>query len=429
MRKNGVARTFEILGERNAANALNGNGNGGARGSKGAGGIRAESEESEELGAYGNRALADGFSYEKPPYSRLSPPGAIYCRPPAESAFITEGNPFKPYYHAVSETAAKKDKAKAVFFLNGEEKPFSAKEKENCDKRLKELFADLKIGKNEMAIFTNDAMPSKIVSRRYKYAIGGYPCELDFFLRIPLKVKNPESESKNTKCHALSYRQLLMLTDARISAQMLKKMLESLSGDPLGFKNETFGGEVFGAAAFLSSMRAENFPIDAADAEYLKAFRLIRSALTDFLCYAAEASGEKPVRVTVSGAKSAREASEAATAFAQRASVSESLNAGRLDPFAVIEALGAAGVESIETANVYLASPNKKICVLYGGSPLFPNPQAQSAILSGRGAQLQADLGAGNYSYSACIYLKGNAMQAEKAMQAENAIQAQNTKI
>ena len=69
---------------------------------------------------------------------------AVRCRPPAESAFITEGNPFKPYYHAVSETAAKKDKAKAVFFLNGEEKPFSAKEKENCDKRLKELFADLK---------------------------------------------------------------------------------------------------------------------------------------------------------------------------------------------------------------------------------------------------------------------------------------------
>ena len=397
MRKNGVARTFEILGEYSGASGIN------------------HSNEQNE-----SRALAEGFTYEKPPYSRLSPPGAIYCKPPAESAFITGGNPFKPYYHAVSETAAQKDKAKAVFFFGGEEKPFSSKEKETCDKRLKDLFADLRIGKNEMAIFTNDASPSKIVSRRYKYAIGDYPCELDFFLRVPC------AENESPK-QTLSYRQLLMLTNARISAPMLKKMLESLAGDPLGFKNEAYGSEVFGAAAFLSSKRAENFPIDAADAEYLKAFRLIRSALNDFLCYAAEACGEKLVRVTVSGAKSAREACEAATAFARRASVTESLKAGRLDPFAVIEALGAAGGESKETANVYLASADKKICVLYGGKPLFPNAAAQAAILSGRGAQVQADLGAGNYSYSACIYLKC-ATEAQSAVQTQSARQIQSEK-
>ena len=421
MRKNGVARTFEILGENGGAN--NANGVICTSNASGASGINHSNETTE------NRALAEGFTYEKPPYSRLSPPGAIYCKPPAESAFITGGNPFKPYYHAVSETAAKKDKAKAVFFFGGEEKPFSAKEKEICDKRLKDLFADLKIGKNEMAIFTNDASPSKIVSRRYKYAIGDYPCELDFFLRVPrAESAQPESaqpESENQKSQTLSYRQLLMLTNARISAPMLKKMLESLAGDPLGFKNETYGGEVFGAAAFLSSKCAENFPIDAADAEYLKAFRLIRSALNDFLCYAAEACGEKLVRVMVSGAKSAREACEAATSFARRASVAESLKAGRLDPFVVIEALGAAGVESKETANVYLASADKisadkKVCVLYGGKPLFPNAAAQAAILSGRGAQVLADLGAGNYSFSACIYLKG-ATSGQNAMQDQNA--------
>mgnify|MGYP006956030350 CR=1 FL=1 len=414
MRKNGVARTFEILGE-----------NGGASNANNAGGINHSNEANE------SRALAEGFTYEKPPYSRLSPPGAIYCKPPAESAFITGGNPFKPYYHAVSETAAKKDKAKAIFFFGGEEKPFSAKEKEICDKRLKDLFADLKIGKNEMAIFTNDASPSKIVSRRYKYAIGDYPCELDFFLRVP-RTESAQPESENPKSQTLSYRQLLMLTNARISAAMLKKMLESLAGDPLGFKNETYGGEVFGAAAFLSSKCAENFPIDAADAEYLKAFRLIRSALNDFLCYAAEACGEKLVRVTVSGAKSAREACEAATAFARRASVAESLKAGRLDPFAVIEALGAAEFASKETANVYLASADKtsaekKVCVLYGGKPLFPNAAAQAAILSECGAQVLADLGAGNYSYSACIYLKG-ATNAQGATSEQNATQAQNAK-
>ena len=83
MRKNGVARTFEPLGE--------------------------------------CAVLASGFTREKPAFSRLAPPGAVYCRPPAESAYITGGNLQKPYFHALSETAAKKDKAKAVLFLNGAE--------------------------------------------------------------------------------------------------------------------------------------------------------------------------------------------------------------------------------------------------------------------------------------------------------------------
>ena len=147
MRKNGVARTFEPLGE--------------------------------------CAVLANGFTREKPAFSRLAPPGAVYCRPPAESAYITGGNLQKPYFHALSETAAKKDKAKAVLFLNGAEKPFSAKEKETCEKYLKELFCDLKIGKNELAIFTNDSSPSQTISRRYKISVGGYHAKSIFFCAFP----------------------------------------------------------------------------------------------------------------------------------------------------------------------------------------------------------------------------------------------------
>mgnify|MGYP002524636642 CR=1 FL=1 len=373
MRKNGVARTFEILGECSV--------------------------------------LAEGFSYDCPPHSKLSPQGAVYCRPPAESAFITGGNSFKPYYHAVSETAAKKDKAKAVLFLNGEEKPFSAKEKETCERRLKEYFLDLKIGKHEMAVFTNDSSPSQTISRRYRYSIGDYPCEIDFFLRVPIAAAESKAESLDsaeTNLSAIPYCQLLMLTDARISAPMLKKMLESLSGDPLGFKSETAGNALFSAAAFLSSRRAENFPIDTADREYLKAFRLIRSALADFLGFAAEKSGEKFVRVIVNGARSAREAAQTATSFACRSSVKNSLGAGTLNSYAALEALGAAGFECKESANVYLASADKKICVLFGGKPLFPNAEAQTSILKESGAQIIAELGAGNYSYSSGIYLTPN---------------------
>lgn len=234
MRKNGVARTFEPLGE--------------------------------------CAVLAYGFTREKPSFSRLAPPGAVYCRPPAESAYITGGNLQKPYFHALSETAAKKDKAKAVLFLNGAEKPFSAKEKETCEKYLKELFCDLKIGKNELAIFTNDSSPSQTISRRYKISVGGYPCEIDFLLRVSAGGFTGEKTvgGENTE---VSYRQLLILTDARISSPMLLKMLKSLYADPLGCTGDSADGGLFDAAAFLSGCGAENYPIDRADAEYGKADR------------------------------------------------------------------------------------------------------------------------------------------------------------
>ena len=63
---------------------------------------------------------------------------------------------------------------------------------------------------------------------------------------------------------------------------MLLKMLKSLYADPLGCTGDSADGGLFDAAAFLSGCGAENYPIDRADAEYGKAFRLIRSALTDF---------------------------------------------------------------------------------------------------------------------------------------------------
>ena len=367
MRKNGVARTFEPLGE--------------------------------------CAVLASGFTREKPAFSRLAPPGAVYCRPPAESAYITGGNLQKPYFHALSETAAKKDKAKAVLFLNGEEKPFSAKEKETCEKYLKELFCDLKIGKNELAIFTNDSSPSQTISRRYKISVGGYPCEIDFLLRVSAGGFTGEKTfgGENTE---VSYHQLLILTDARISSPMLLKMLKSLYADPLGCTGDSADGGLFDAAAFLSGSGAENYPIDRADAEYGKAFRLIRSALTDFLAFAAESCGEKLITAEVRGAKSAREAVGAATSFARRNSVAESLKRGWLNPYAVLEAIGAAGFASAETANVYLTSETGKICVVYEGKPLFPATEAQRTVLKCGNAKILAELGAGNYSASACIFIR-----------------------
>ena len=45
--------------------------------------------------------------------------GAVYCKPAANVAYLTGGNPFVPYFHAVAEIAATKDKAKAAVFFDG----------------------------------------------------------------------------------------------------------------------------------------------------------------------------------------------------------------------------------------------------------------------------------------------------------------------
>ncbi|MFR2461953.1 MAG: hypothetical protein ACLTAN_08885, partial [Christensenellaceae bacterium] len=126
----------------------------------------------------------------------------------------------------------------------------------------------------------------------------------------------------------------------------------------------------------------------------------------DFLAFAAESCGEKLITAEVRGAKSAREAVGAATSFARRNSVAESLKRGRLNPYAVLEAIGAAGFASAETANVYLTSETGKICVVYEGKPLFPATEAQRTVLKGGNAKILAELGAGNYSASACIFIR-----------------------
>lgn len=70
----------------------------------------------------------------------------------------------------------------------------------------------------------------------------------------------------------------------------------------------------------------------------------------------------------------------------------------------MLEAIGAAGFASAETANVYLTSETGKICVVYEGKPLFPATEAQRTVLEGGNAKILAELGAGNYSASALYF-------------------------
>ena len=63
----------------------------------------------------------------------------LFCRPPANAAYLTGGNAFAPYFHEAAKTAAQKDKAKAAIFFDGAEKPFSVREKAACEKKLKDI--------------------------------------------------------------------------------------------------------------------------------------------------------------------------------------------------------------------------------------------------------------------------------------------------
>ena len=94
-------------------------------------------------GAIKERNASDELSQrEISALSSLGLTDVTFCRPPASAAYLTGGNAFSPYFHEVSKTAAKKDKAKAVIFFNGGEKPFSSGEKATCEKILKDIVSE-----------------------------------------------------------------------------------------------------------------------------------------------------------------------------------------------------------------------------------------------------------------------------------------------
>ena len=379
MRKNGVNRIFEPLSE---------------------GGISVDEFfpctaffRGETQGGADIADLTEAQRRENAALSALGLTDVLFCRPPAAAAYITGKNAFLPYFHVVSETAAQKDKAKAAIFFGGGESPFSVREKAACEKMLKDIFFSLRIGRNEIVSFTCDeGAAARKIARTYSFKIGDYPCRLCLAAR----------------CAAPPYggfRQFLLLTDAKISTPMLRRMLDSLAGDPLCFADETAGARAFDAAAFLSSCRAENYPISSPDAEYARVFRLIRSVFCDFLVYAAKKTGCRLVKIRVCGAKSAREASGVALAFVRRRAVYEEIKNGYLSPLSALECVGAAGERNRENVTAELSSAAGKVCLVCEGSLLAPRRETVRAILSEDCAELSADLAAGNYSYSACMFV------------------------
>ncbi|MGN1053214.1 MAG: hypothetical protein ACI4SH_07495, partial [Candidatus Scatosoma sp.] len=308
MRKNGVNRTFEPLPEDGIF----------VDGFFPCAGFFGEETQKGEI--------TEAQRRENAALSALGLTDVLFCRPPAAAAFITGKNAFLPYFHEASETAAKKDKAKAAIFFGGGENPFTVREKAACEKLLKDIFFSLRIGRNEIISFTCDGGAAvRKIARTYSFNVGDYPCRLCLLTRF----------SAQNDTHG-RFRQFLLLTDAKISTPMLRRMLESLSGDPLHFSDETAGARAFDAAAFLSSCRAENYPISSPDADYAKVFRLIRSVFYDFLLYAAKETGCRLVKFRVCGAKSAREASGVALAFVRRRAVYEEIKNGRLSPLSVL---------------------------------------------------------------------------------------------
>lgn len=387
MRKNGVNRTFEPLAE--GEFSVNGF-------LPCASFFHTETKE--------GSINAETIKRENAALSVLGLNDVLFCRPPANAAYITSGNAFLPYFHETSKTAAQKDKPKAVIFFDGAEKPFSTKEKTACEEMLKEIFFSLRIGRNEILSFTNDGGESRKIMRCYSFRIGDYPCRLCCALRYGESRKS-DGESTATGVAGARYAQFLLLTDAKISTPMLQKMLDSLANEPLHFADETAGGCAFGAAAFLSSASAENFPIASPDAEYAKTLRLIRSIFQDFLLYAAKKAGGKLITIRVIGAKSAREASGVALAFVRRRAVYEGVKNRYVSPLLALECIGAAGQRQRGSVTAELISPEGKVCLVCEGSPLAPRRETAENILAAGNAELFVDLSSGNYSYTACMFV------------------------
>ena len=384
MRKNGVNRTFEPLAEGEIS--VNGF-------IPCASFFQAETKE----GSF----IAESVKRENAALSVLGLNDVMFCRPPANAAYITGGNAFLPYFHETSKTAAQKDKAKAVIFFDGAENPFSTKEKAACEKLLKEIFFSLRIGRNEILSFTSDGGESRKIMRSYSFRIGDYPCRICCALRYG-ETNKTGVQTSGAGAH---YAQFLLLTDAKISTPMLQKMLDSLANEPLHFADETAGARAFDAAAFLSSACAENFPIASPDAEYAKTFRLIRSIFQDFLFYAAKESGGRLITIRVIGAKSAREASGVALAFVRRRAVYEGVKNRYVSPLLALECVGAAGERKRGSVTAELRSPAGKVCLVCEGSPLALRKETSENILAAGNPEFFVDLSSGNYSYTACMYV------------------------
>ena len=286
---------------------------------------------------------------EEAALSLLGLSDVLFCRSPAAAAFITGGNAFFPCLHEASKTAALKDRAKAAIFFDGRESPFSSREKAACEKLLKDIFFSLRIGRNEIISFTCDGAASQKVARSYTFRIGDYSCRLCCVMRCAAKEGS-----------AVKYRQFLLLTDAKISAP---------------------------------------------DGEYAKTMRLIRSIFYDFLLYAAKQTGERLVKIRVSGAKSAQEASGVALAFVRRRAVYEEIKKRRLSPLFVLECVGAAGERNRAGVTAELSSSAGKVCLVFEGTLLSPPEETTEAILSADDAELSVELLSGNYSYSACMFV------------------------
>lgn len=219
----------------------------------------------------------------------------------------------------------------------------------------------------------------------YAFDLWGYPC----------KIGGVFTEGRETV--------VFITTDVRISANALKKILDTEMKDTLRLLNIDGVDSPNDGTFILSSCGASNYMIDRVDGEYKKFSRVLRSVLTE-ICLQ-KISKDGALRCSVSGARSKQEARKIAKNIVEKPRVKGLLfdsNPSETLAYALWQETGS----SLSETEIRIRSEKGERVFFTDGVPLFFEGETLQDFCLESGLEILIDLGEGNFSATAYGSLK-----------------------
>ena len=197
-------------------------------------------------------------------------------------------------------------------------------------------------------------------------------------------------------------RSVLLLTDVKISAELLRKALKAAVKETFSM---LLGGNGRNDCIYaLSSCEAENLIVTEKDVEYDKFCRALKFVADELAKRIACAGEEKPLRYTVKGAYSKQAARAVVKTLLQREDVA--LLAHERLAEDVLQAVGGTpALASRERLTIDIVSPTGKLCLFTEGYALPVSVERFGEVLLGEEIEVVADLAVGNFSASGWTYV------------------------